>query len=111
MTMINPISGDTLERALGDLRTAAPRSVGFGALVEAGLADRYAAIDTALGSVFIAWNGRGVSWVTPAADPARFEERFRTTLRRDIAPAEDLPERLGGAIARRLDGDRRVRIP
>ena len=104
-------SDTALESALADLRVEAPASVGFSALVDAGLADRYASIDTPLGAVFVAWNGRGVSWVTPATDPPAFEDRFRTTLGRDIAPADELPARLASAIARRLDGDRRVRIP
>jgi O-6-methylguanine DNA methyltransferase len=102
---------DTLEASLGDLRTGAPASVGYGALVETGLADRYAPIDTPLGPVFVAWNGRGVSWVTPAGDREAFELRFRVTVGREIRAAGSLPESLGRAIARRLDGDRRVRIP
>ncbi len=105
-----PISDQALEAALRDLRAVAPASVGFGALVETGLADGYASVDTPLGDVFVAWNGRGVSWVTPATDRRGFESRFRAALGRDIAPA-DLPARIRTAIARRLDGDRRVRIP
>ncbi|HEY8239526.1 MAG TPA: methylated-DNA--[protein]-cysteine S-methyltransferase [Candidatus Limnocylindrales bacterium] len=104
------LTDQALEVALRDLRAIAPASVGFGALVETGLADGYAPVDTPLGPVFVAWNGRGVSWVTPAGDRAEFESRFRASLGRDIAPAE-LPERIRTAITRRLDGDRRVRIP
>ena len=37
--------------------------------------------------------------------------RFRVTVGREIRAADALPEPLGRAIARRLDGDRRVRIP
>ena len=109
MTM-QPITDQALEIALRDLRAVAPASVGFGALVETGLADGYASVDTPLGPVFVAWNGRGISWVTPATDRAEFESRFRASLGRDIAPAE-LPARIRTAITRRLDGDRRVRIP
>ena len=101
----------TLERSLRDLRTAAPPSVGFGALVEAGLADRYAAIDTPLGQAFVAWNGRGVSWVGMADGGAAFARKFGEEVGRPIEPADALPERLASAIRRRLDGDRRVRIP
>ena len=104
------ITDQAFETALRDLRAVAPASVGFGALVETGLADGYASVDTPLGPVFVAWNGRGVSWVTPATDRATFESRFRAALGRDIAPAE-LPARIRAAITRRLDGDRRVRIP
>jgi O-6-methylguanine DNA methyltransferase len=111
MTTAVPFTDQALGAALRDLRVAAPASVGFGALVEAGLADRYAAIDTPLGSAFVAWNGRGVSWVAPAGDRATFEDRFREQIGRDIAPAGELPGELARSIGRRLAGDRRVRIP
>jgi O-6-methylguanine DNA methyltransferase len=111
MTTPLPRTEDALIAQLRDLRTVAPASLGFGALVEAGLADRYATIETALGPVFIAWNGRGVSWVTPADDRDDFETRFRATVGREVRAADALPRALGRAIARRLDGDRRVRIP
>jgi O-6-methylguanine DNA methyltransferase len=110
MTTMTQLTDQSLEDALRDLRTVAPASVGIGALVEAGLADRYAAIETPLGAAFVAWNGRGVSWVTPAGDREAFEERFRDEIGRDIAPADELPAALGRSIARRLAGDRRVRI-
>ena len=111
MTTATPLADRAMEAALRDLRAIAPPSVGFGALVEAGLADRYASIDTPLGPVFVAFNGRGVSWVAPASDHAEFEDRFRASVGREIEAADELPARLGGAITRRLDGDRRVRIP
>jgi O-6-methylguanine DNA methyltransferase len=101
----------TLEAALLDLRVQAPPAVGFGALVDAGLADRYAPIETPLGRAYVAWNGRGVSWVGQATDEAEFESRFRASVGRDIARAAAPPEKLAGAIARRIGGDRRVRIP
>lgn len=104
------LNDQALEAALRDLRVSAPPSVGYGALVEAGLADRYAPIDTPLGPVFVAWNGRGISWVTAAAERDAFELRFRVTVGREIQRAEALPEDLDRAIARRLEGDRRVRI-
>jgi O-6-methylguanine DNA methyltransferase len=100
-----------LEDALRNLRASAPPSVGFGALVDAGLADRYASIETPLGQAFVAWNGRGVSWIGRARDGAEFEARFRADVGRDIAGTDELPERLRRAIARRIAGDRRVRIP
>lgn len=110
MTTAIPITDTALEAALHDLRAVAPPSVGDGALVEAGLADRYAPIETPLGPVFVAWNGRGVSWVAPADDPESFESRFRVKVGREISAADELPERLLRDIGRRLDGDRRVRI-
>ena len=76
MTTTLPFSDDSLTASLADLRTSAPASVGYGALVEAGLGDRYATIETALGPVSVAWNGRGVSWVAPAGNRDDFELRF-----------------------------------
>jgi O-6-methylguanine DNA methyltransferase len=108
-TAIAP-TDEALAASLHDLRAEAPATLGYGALVETGLADRYATIETALGPVFVAWNGRGVSWVTPAGDRDDFEQRFRGTVGREIRQAAALPEGLGRSIARRLDGDRRVRI-
>jgi O-6-methylguanine DNA methyltransferase len=110
MTSTATYTDPGLEAALRDLRVSAPPSVGFGALVETGLADRYATIDTPLGAAFVAWNGRGVSWVAHAGDRAGFEDRFRDTVGREIAPAEELPPALARSIGRRLSGDRRVRI-
>lgn len=111
--MITPLprSDEALAASLAALRTTAPAIVGYGALVEAGLADRYAPIETPLGTVFVAWNGRGVSWVAPAGDRDDFELRFRVTVGREIQAAAELPVALARAIGRRLDGDRRVRIP
>jgi O-6-methylguanine DNA methyltransferase len=111
MTTTLPFSDEALAAGLLELRAPAPPSVGASALVAAGLADRYASIDTPLGPVFVAWNGRGVSWVTPAGDRDHFELRFRVTVGREIHAADALPEDLASAIRRRLDGDRRVRIP
>jgi O-6-methylguanine DNA methyltransferase len=111
MTTTLPFADESLVAALADLRASAPPSFEYGVLVEAGLADRYAPIETPLGQVFVAWNGRGVSWVTPAGDRDDFEPRFRVIVGREIRAAEALPEVLGRAIGRRLDGDRRVRIP
>lgn len=99
-----------LEAALHDLRAPAPPGLGYGALVAAGLADRYAPIETPLGRAFVAWNGRGVSWVGQATDQGSFESRFRAEMGREIERADALPDRLADAIARRLGGDRRVRI-
>jgi O-6-methylguanine DNA methyltransferase len=100
-----------LEAALRDLRATAPARLGFGALVEAGLADRYAPTATPLGQVFVAWNGRGVSWVAAGDDGPTFERTFRAKVGRAIEREAALPARLRSAIERRLGGDRRVRIP
>jgi O-6-methylguanine DNA methyltransferase len=99
-----------LTAALAGLRTAAPPSVGGNALVEAGLADRYAAVDSPLGELFVAWNGRGVSWVGRAGDPTAFEAEASAHSGRSISRAAELPAGLTRAIERRIAGDRRARI-
>jgi O-6-methylguanine DNA methyltransferase len=100
----------TLEMQLAALRATAPTSVRLDPLVEVGLADRYAAIDSPLGPALVAWNGRGVSWVGLAEDADRFEREFTAHTGRPISRAERLPDRLTRAIARRLAGDRRAKI-
>jgi O-6-methylguanine DNA methyltransferase len=58
----------------------------------------------------VAWNGIGVSLVDVAKDDAGFEASHEGRTGRRAIRAERLPERLASAIARRLEGDRRVRI-
>ena len=101
---------DPLETRLAGLAAAAPAGVTHAALVEVGLTDDYAAMDSPLGRILVAWNGRGVSWVSLAADEAGFEERFCLDTGRTASRAKALPADLEGRIARRLGGDRRVRI-
>jgi O-6-methylguanine DNA methyltransferase len=99
-----------LEAAIGGLRTQAPATVAPGVLAEVGLADLYARFDSPIGPLVVAWNGFGVSAVEAAPDDATFEaDHLARTGRRAFA-SDRLPERLGSAIARRLGGDRRVRI-
>lgn len=109
MNLIQPPT-DPVERALGDLAVAAPPTLRPDVLVEIGLLDRYARIGSPLGSLTVAWNGLGVALVDHEPDDARFEQRHLEATGRPAVPAERLPEHLETAIARRLDGDRRVRI-
>jgi O-6-methylguanine DNA methyltransferase len=96
---------------LADLRVAAPASVRAAALVELGLADRYAEVASPLGPMYVAWNGRGVAWVGRTGDAAGFEAAVVAHTGRPIDRAEALPAALQSAIARRMAGDRRVRVP
>lgn len=107
---MNAIKVPDLPARLAGLRAVAPGSVATGALVELGLADAYAEAGSPLGPLFVAWNGRGVSWVGSAADPAAFEAAVAAHTGRPISRAATLPPRLQRAIARRLAGDRRARI-
>ncbi len=88
------------------LATTAPSRLAPNVLVEVGLADRMARIDSVIGPLFVAWNGLGVSGV----ESAEFAESHAARTGRPVFPAETLPADLARAIDRRLGGDRRVRI-
>jgi len=101
-----------IEAALHDLGAAAPATLLPNTLIAAGLADEYATLRTAIGEVWVAWNGRGVSALTTASADGAFEAAFRATVDRPIRRSRaGIPPRLATAIARRLGGDRRARVP
>jgi O-6-methylguanine DNA methyltransferase len=99
-----------LEEAMAALLTTAPPSLAPGVLAEIGLADRYARIESPIGSLVVAWNGLGVSAVEAAPSDAAFEAAHEARTGRHAIRAEHLPPALERAIRRRLGGDRRVRI-
>jgi O-6-methylguanine DNA methyltransferase len=80
-------------RVLGDVR--APARVLEAILDEVDLGDRFSSLDTPLGSVFVAWNGVGVSAVMQAPTPEEFVGRFRERFHRSPRPAPMLPGQLG----------------
>jgi O-6-methylguanine DNA methyltransferase len=100
----------TLEAALAGLRVAAPASLAPNVLADVGLADRYARFESPIGPLVVAWNGLGVSAVEAAPDEATFEANHLARTGRPAHPVERVPDNLATAIARRLGGDRRVRI-
>ena len=104
------IDDRTVELGLADLMTTAPDTLAPGVLVEVGLADRFARMDSPIGTLIVAWNGLGVSTVESARDDATFEAEHTARTGRPAYPATTLPANLASAIERRLGGDRRVRI-
>jgi len=102
---------DETPGGLAAIAGAAPGSLTDDILVEVGLVDRMAPWPSAIGTLWIAWNGRGVAEVDLAADgAAAFTRHALRSGRRTIA-ADALPADLADAIARRLAGETRVRIP
>jgi len=99
-----------MEAAMTALRTLAPSTLRPAVLAEVGLADLYARFESPIGPLVVAWNGLGISAVETASDDAAFEVAHLARTGRPANHAERLPDRLGTAIARRLEGDRRVRI-
>ena len=101
------------EAALAGLREPAPPGLAHATLVAVGLADDYAVMDSPVGPIRVAWNGRGVSTVEEAPSDKAFEARFLARTGRTARRRETLPEDLARKIERRLAGDRhnRVEIP
>jgi O-6-methylguanine DNA methyltransferase len=99
-----------VEAALAGLTETAPRGLAHATLVAVGLADDYAIVESPIGPLRIAWNGRGVSTVESAPDDRTFELRFEARTGRSIERRESLPAALATAVERRLAGDRRARI-
>jgi O-6-methylguanine DNA methyltransferase len=97
--------------ALAALRDRAPAHVTDDVLVEVGLADRMAPCPSPIGTLWIAWNGRGVAEVELGDDGAAAVARHQARSGRRTILADALPEPLAEAVARRLAGEPRVRIP
>src|SRR5690349_13484537 len=100
-----------IERSLADLRAPAPASLLPRTLLATGLADAYATVSSPVGSVFVAWNTRGVSMVSLADDAARFEAQFADEIGRRLYRVDGLPPRLAKVVGRRLAGDRSAPVP
>lgn len=99
-----------IEAAIATLAEPAPPSLTHDALVAVGLADDYALIDSPIGPLRVAWNGRGVSAVDGESDDHAFELRFLGRTGRRAERRDALPANLARAIERRLSGVRRARI-
>ena len=111
MTRSVPHLTDDAPGGLAALAVPAPAEAADNVLVEVGLADRMAAFESPIGTLWVAWNGRGVSEVEQAEDGTEAATRHATRTGRRTLPATSLPAWLADAIARRLAGEPRVRIP
>ena len=110
MTSPSPFD-ETADLALTTLRTSAPASLRPRTLIALGLADAYASIESPIGSLFLAFNGLGVSAIELAPDESTFEREHLGHHGRVAHRVATLPVSLSRAIERRLLGDRRVRVP
>jgi O-6-methylguanine DNA methyltransferase len=107
----NPTLADDAAGGLSTLADPAPAGLADEVLVEVGLADRMAPVITAIGTLWVAWNGRGVASVDSGDDgPAAAATHEARTGRRTILGGA-LPPHLASAVTRRLSGDRHVAIP
>jgi O-6-methylguanine DNA methyltransferase len=115
MTRPVALAGDRLSDdnpgALAILAAPAPAHLADDVLVEVGLADRMAPFTSPIGTLWVAWNGRGVSEVELAGDGIEAAAYHEARTARRTMLAASLPGPLADAIARRLAGESRVRIP
>jgi O-6-methylguanine DNA methyltransferase len=101
---------DEAPGGLRSLAAPAPGGLADEVLVEVGLVDRIAPLSTAIGTLWVAWNGRGLASVDQSRDGlAAAAEHEARTGRRTLLSSE-LPNGLAAAVARRLSGDRRAPI-
>jgi O-6-methylguanine DNA methyltransferase len=87
----------TLERGLAALRTDAQPGFGLRVLERVGIVDDYASADTVVGTVYVAFNKRGVSRLTTAESPEEFEEIAVAELGRPVRRA-GMPAPVGRAL-------------
>lgn len=106
-----PTLSDDAPGALRALAERAPARLADDVLVEVGLADRMAPLASPLGTLWIAWNGRGVAEVDLDDDGAGAIARHEARSGRRTIPVDRVPASLADAFARRLAGEKRVRIP
>lgn len=91
-------------RRLGTER--APRTLVPAVLAAGGLGDEYATVDTALGTLSVAWSSRGISAVMRTDDATVFEDWFTAHVGRPLRRADALPARLRTALVDTVDGRR-----
>src|SRR5260370_9471487 len=94
-------------KRLGEVK--APLGFADRLMAHVGMSDSYAAFETVLGTVYVAWNRQGVSAASRSASAAEFEDWFRKDVGRQVAPAEP-PKDLAAKFEDELEGKRRMRF-
>jgi methylated-DNA-[protein]-cysteine S-methyltransferase len=94
---LSAMDDTSLERGLAGLRADARPGFGIRVLERVGIVDEYAAADTVVGTVYVAFNRRGVSRLTTATSPDEFEEIAVVDLGRPVRRV-DLPVPIGRAL-------------
>jgi len=101
---------DSLVARLGLLGRAEPSTeLRANVLAELDLADRYFTLDTVAGPVYLAYNGRGISYIDRVEDVADFEGDFKAHFDRPAFRVQEPPARLLGQVTRMLTGQRSQR--
>ena len=90
---------DRIEKELARLRVEAPASLMPSVLLETGVADAYASIDTPAGPAFVAFNGKVVSACRIGTDAEEFVEDFESRFDRPVIAVQTVPD----ALAKRIN--------
>lgn len=99
----------TMVRHLRELdQVPAPPGLAPTVLERLGLSDAYAACDTPIGPVFVAYNGLGIAALMPAAAATDFEQAFHKRFGRSLRPVAALPPDLERQLRQRLSGTSRA---
>jgi O-6-methylguanine DNA methyltransferase len=95
-------------RALREIgRVEAPERLADRVLVSVGAVDSYAMVDTVVGQLAVAHNQHGVSGTMRTADSALFERWFSDRVGRLAHRVDELPRRMGTAVAEQISGEKR----
>lgn len=84
----------------------APATLLAGVLWEIGAIDLAFPVESPIGTVYVAYNGQGVSMVSPAADAEEFAGRFRQRFGRAVRATDAPAESIARAVRRKLRGER-----
>ncbi len=96
----------TIVAGLRGLRATAPAHLAPEVLARVAPTDSYAALESPIGPLFVAYNAKGISAIGRGSDPEAFEEHFRERYGRRVRPASEAPGQLLDTVRRRLSGER-----
>ena len=83
----------------------APPGILANVLAETGVAHRYATSASPVGTVFVAWSGRGIRALVPVAKTIDFEGKYHADHGRPVVPSE-IPRRLARQLERAFETGR-----
>ena len=107
---------DEQQNGLQDARRLAQRLRGLGqvtppahllarVMVDTGIGDAYAELETPVGRVFVAYNASGISALRQAGGAETFETAFRARSGRKVYPLPALPDPIREAVIAQLTGN------
>ncbi|MFN8516710.1 MAG: methylated-DNA--[protein]-cysteine S-methyltransferase [Chloroflexia bacterium] len=84
----------------------APTTLLAGVLGELGAIDLAFSVESPIGTVYVAYNGRGISMLSPAADAEEFAGAFQRRFGRAVRATDAPSESVARAVRRKLRGER-----